>query len=190
LVALPLWKIGACAETSEACRPTVRGAGGPFYREGAPWRSKLCDASEPGEPLVVSGRVTAADSCQPLKGAVVDVFQANAAGLYDTQIKGLDPARFHLRGQMRTDEAGRYRFETVLPGNYTDGIERARHIHFRVSAPGYAPLVTECYFEGEPRNATDRLVKAPLVIRLSDFTHERERRKYHAGTFDLVLARA
>ncbi|HYP54071.1 MAG TPA: hypothetical protein VEQ42_11055 [Pyrinomonadaceae bacterium] len=192
LVAVPLLKATACASGGAAesnCRPTTRGAGGPFYRAGAPWTNRLCGASEPGEPLVISGRVTSAADCRPLAGAVLDVFQANAGGLYDTQIPGLKPGSFHLRGRVRTGADGRYEFQTVLPGEYTDGgVTRARHIHFRVSAPGHAPLVTECYFDGEARNSTDPLVRPPLVIRLADF--RRDKRKHLGGTFDLVLAAA
>lgn len=195
LVVVPLVKATACAAppagAGSNCRPTARGAGGPFYRAGAPWTNRLCGPAEPGEPLVISGRVTSAADCRPLGGAVLDVFQANAEGLYDTQIPGLAPGSFHLRGQLKTDAEGRYEFSTVLPGQYTDGgAARARHIHFRVSAPGHAPLVTECYFDGDTRNSTDPLVRTPLVIRLSDFTPPNDRRKHHRGTFDLVLAGA
>ncbi len=179
LALLPFLKFEACAVAAETCGPTVRGAGGPFYKEGAPWRSRLCGADEPGERLAVAGRVTAADTCAPLKGAVVDVWQADAAGRYDNE-------RFNLRGRVRTDDAGLYSFETVLPGNYTDGgFQRARHIHYIITAPGYAPLTTECYFEGEPRNRTDPIVRASLIAPLTG-----AQGKQRKATFDIVLAKA
>jgi catechol 1,2-dioxygenase len=179
LALLPFLKFEACARAAETCSPTARGAGGPFYKEGAPWRSRLCGAGEPGEALHVAGRVTAADTCAPLKGAVVDVWQADSAGHYDNE-------RFHLRGRVRADDEGRYSFETVLPGNYTDGgFERARHIHYIISAPGYAPLVTECYFEGDARNRTDPIVRNSLIVPLDG-----ERGKQLKATFDVVLAKA
>ena len=179
LALLPFLKFEACASSSETCSPTVRGAGGPFYKEGAPWRAKLCGADEPGEPLVVTGRVTGADTCAPLKGAVVDVWQADSAGRYDNE-------RFHLRGRVRADDEGLYSFETVLPGNYSDGgLARARHIHYIITAPGYAPLVTECYFEGDPRNRTDPIVRNSLVIPLAGIQG-----KQRKATFDIVLAKA
>lgn len=178
LALLPFLKFEACATAAETCSPTARGAGGPFYKEGAPWREKLCGADEPGERLQVAGRVTAADTCAPLKGAIVDVWQADAAGHYDNE-------RFHLRGRVRADDEGHYRFETILPGNYTDGgLQRARHIHYIISAPGYAPLVTECYFEGEARNRTDPIVRAALIVPLDG-----ERGKQLTATFDVVLAK-
>jgi catechol 1,2-dioxygenase len=181
LALLPFLKAGACVDS---CSPTVRGAGGPFYREGAPWRAKLCGADEPGEPLLIAGRVTAADTCRPLKGAVVDVWQADAAGRYDNE-------RFHLRGRVKTDDEGRYQIETILPGNYTDGgFGRAKHIHYIVSAPGYAPLTTECYFEGDARNQTDRLVRSSLIIPLSGLAPGSGKGKQLKGTFDVVLSKA
>lgn len=190
LVLVPLLKASACEAEGgggRACEPTQRGAGGPFYRAGAPWTSKLCGADEPGDPLVVSGRVTAADTCRPLAGVLLDVFHADHEGRYDSQRPGFTPDTFHLRGRMKTDSEGRYRIETVLPGLYPG---RPRHIHFVVSAPGYATLVTECYFEGDPRISTDPLVRRPLVVALSDSKHEQDKRKRLAGTFDLVLATA
>lgn len=188
LAALPLL---GCEASAENCRQTERGAGGPFYRRGAPWRAKLAEASEPGEPLIISGRVVAAGTCEPLKGAIVDVWQANAEGLYDNQLSGERANGFRLRGQMKTDDEGRYQFETVLPGNYGDGgVQRAKHIHYIVSFPGYAPITTECYFEGDERNRTDPLVRESLVVALSSFTHRQERRKYLKGTFDIALRKA
>jgi protocatechuate 3,4-dioxygenase beta subunit len=183
LALLPLLKAAACAD-AEICGPTVRGAGGPFYREGAPWRAKLCDASEPGQPLIVAGRVTAAGTCEPLKEAVIDIWQADAAGRYDNE-------HFHLRGRVRADEEGRYLIETILPGNYTDGgMERAKHIHYIVSAPGYSTLTTECYFEGDARNRTDQLVRSSLIITLSTPAQQSAKAKQLKGTFDVVLAKA
>ena len=188
LVLVPLLKSAACAAEGgggAGCPPTARGAGGPFYRAGAPWTSRLCGPDEPGEPLRLSGRVTAADTCRPLPGVTLDVFQANADGLYDSQLPGFTPDTFRLRGRMKTDREGRYHIETVLPGLYPG---RARHIHFVVSAPGCATLVTECYFEGDPRHATDSLVRPPLVVRLTDSAPPPAPRRHLQGTFDLVLA--
>jgi protocatechuate 3,4-dioxygenase beta subunit len=138
LAALPLLKADARADE---CRPTERNAEGPFHRKGAPWRTRLCGQDEPGEPLVISGRVIDAQTCQPLKGVTVDVWQANAAGRYDNDDPSNqpDPDKFFLRGQMKTDKDGRYSFETVVPGNYAAGrAMRARHIHYIITQIGRA----------------------------------------------------
>lgn len=184
--AIPFLKSKALADS---CKPTETNAEGPFHRKGAPWTARLCGADEPGEPLVISGRVIDAETCKPLKGATVDVWQANAAGHYDNDNPNSppDPDKFHLRGQMKTDKDGRYRFETIIPANYSGGGiigMRAKHIHYIVSCPGYAPLTTQCYFEGDKYNETDGLVRRSLIIGLT------EKKKHKEGAFDIVLAKA
>ncbi len=67
---------------------------------------------------------------------------------------------------------------------------RAKHIHYKISAPGYESLTTECYFEGDKYNSTDSLVKPSLITSLPDFKHPQEKRKFLKGTFDVVLAKA
>jgi protocatechuate 3,4-dioxygenase beta subunit len=184
LAALPLLKADAGADE---CRPTEYNTAGPFYRKGAPWRTKLCGADEPGEPLVMSGRVIDSTTCQPLKGATVDVWQANAEGRYDNDDpkNPPDPDKFLLRGQMKTDKDGRYSFDTILPAPYSAGrAMRARHIHYIVSYPGYEPLTTQCYFEGDKFTETDPLVRRSLIVRLD------EKGKRKAGAFDIVLVKA
>src|SRR5262245_44718247 len=55
---------------------------GPFYRPGAPFRTKLYDEGEKGDVLVISGTVVARNG-RPLADALVEVWQASAAGRYD-----------------------------------------------------------------------------------------------------------
>jgi catechol 1,2-dioxygenase len=176
---------------SETCRLTEESQYGPFYREGAPWRAQLCGPEEPGERLTIAGRVAAAGTCAPLKDAVLDVWHASAAGFYDNNdpARPFDPARYHLRGRVRTDSGGRYQFETVLPGNYGQGrFMRAKHIHLLVTGAGRSPLVTEIYFEGDKHNDTDGLVRSSLITQLSGKAGERGAAL--RGTFDISLAKA
>ena len=120
--------------------------------------------------MTIAGRVTAGGTCEPLRDAVLDLWHASAAGFYDNNdpARPFDPARYHLRGRLRTDADGRYQFETVLPGNYGQGrFMRAKHIHLLVTCAGRAPLVTEIYFEGDKHNDTDGLVRRSLITQLS-----------------------
>lgn len=186
LAALPLFNLNVLAD----CKLTVPSAEGPFYRAGAPWVTRLCNPNEPGEPLVIVGRVTTAETCAPLRNAVIDVWQANHTGLYDNQMKEY-ANKFYLRGRMKTDAEGHYKFTTILPAAYSTGSSmRAKHIHYKISAPGYESLTTELYFEGDKYNTTDSLVKPALITSLTDFKHPQEKRKFLKGTFDVVLAKA
>jgi catechol 1,2-dioxygenase len=190
-VAIESPKGAEASGAAETCRLTEESQYGPFYREGAPWRAQLCGPEEPGERLTIAGRVTAAGTCEPLKDAVLDLWQASAAGFYDNNdpARPFDPARYNLRGRVRTDAEGRYQFETVLPGNYGQGrFTRAKHIHLLATCAGRAPLVTEIYFAGDKHNDTDGLVRRSLITQLSGKAGERGAAL--RGTFDITLAKA
>lgn len=153
---------------------------GPFYREGAPELAPGASiaGSTPGEPAFMSGRVRDLAGA-PIRGALLDVWQAAPSGLYDNQ----DPSRsgMNLRGRFRADAEGRYAFRTVKPASYpipTDGPVgrmmaalarhpyRPAHVHFIVSAEGYEPLTTHLFIKGDPYLDSDAVfaVKNSLVV--------------------------
>jgi protocatechuate 3,4-dioxygenase beta subunit len=115
-------------------------------------------AGEPlGERIVVSGRVLDSDG-RPIAGALVEIWQANAAGRYrhevDQHPAPLDP-NFSGAGRCLTDDAGNYRFVTIKPGAYPWGNHenawRPAHIHFSLFGRLFAQrLVTQMYFPGDP----------------------------------------
>ena len=156
---------GAGAAT---CAPTEANPEGPFYIGGAPFRTQIAPGGEPGERLVVSGTVLSAAACRPLQGAVVDVWHANAAGMYYGLEGAAGDEAWQLRGRARTGEDGAYRFETILPGRYplSPSRLRPRHIHYLVTAPGHRPLATQLYFAGDPSLEGDPLVRQGLVMPL------------------------
>ena len=128
------------------CEPTASDVTGPFFRAGAPSRSSLVGAEEPGERLEITGIVLDPDCQTPLDGAVIDVWQADAEGRYDT-----NSADYRLRALLMSDGEGRFAFTSVRPGNYPDaGGWRPAHIHFTISRPGYRSVTTQLYFEGDP----------------------------------------
>lgn len=163
---------------------------GPFHREGAPYRAKITPPLEPGNTLLIRGAVWGFDTQQPLPGVTLDVWQANAQGRYDNDDPKSPPAPdvFLNRTRVLTDERGRYEFETIHPGAYRIGPRtwRPPHVHYLVRAAGYKPLVTQLYFRGDEHQATDRFIRASLVIDLE--AHKRDNAAYRAGVFDVVLA--
>ena len=145
-------------------RETAEDALGPFYPLQLP-RDQDADLTQvagrkgraQGPVLHVSGRVVNPRG-EPVAGAVLEIWQANAAGRYahpgDTNAAPLDP-NFQGYARLKTGSDGSYRFKTVQPGLYG---ERTRHIHFDVRGKA-SRLITQMYFEGEPRNETDGLLK-------------------------------
>ncbi|MGH7535678.1 MAG: protocatechuate 3,4-dioxygenase [Gemmatimonadales bacterium] len=118
-----------------------------------------------GEVIYVQGRVLD-PSCQPVKGALVEIWQANTWGRYDHEKdagnpRPLDP-NFQSWAEMLTDAEGRFRFKTIKPGAYPaddNGWIRPPHIHFRISRRGFHELITQMYFAGEPLNDPDLIRK-------------------------------
>ncbi len=165
---------------------------GPFHREGAPFRAKITPPMEPGEVLVISGRVWAQDTRRPLANTVIDIWQANAQGRYDNDDPNNPPAAnfFKNRARLITDENGYYEYETIHPGRYRIGPNtwRPSHIHYLVRHPGYRQLITQLYFRGDPHNRTDNWIRQSLIIDLREQQGPNNSR-YKTGTFDIVLAR-
>ena len=129
-------------------------AAGPFFTPRSPRRRSLVGRGTPGTRLTLTGYVLTT-RCRPVRGALLDFWQADARGAYDN-----DGYRF--RGHQLTDAKGRYRLETVVPGAYPG---RTRHIHVRAQAPRRPILTTQLYFPGDPRNATDGLFDRDLLVR-------------------------
>lgn len=121
-------------------------------------RIKGQKGSARGELLYVNGRVLNTKG-EPVVNAVLEVWQANAAGRYahpgDNSSSPLDP-NFLGFARIRSGKDGVFGFKTIYPGTYEG---RTRHIHFDVRGQR-SRLVTQMYFEDEPKNDTDPLFKA------------------------------
>lgn len=157
---------------------------GPFYSPDAqllerPYVLPQRDG-EPGERLIFSGTVRSTDG-SPIAGAMLDVWQASAAGEY-SNFHPTVPAG-NLRGRLTADDLGRFEFETIVPPSY--GIPdqgataqllealgrhliRPGHIHVKVSHPTCRTLTTQIYFDGDPYLDSDVVgaVKDSLVVKL------------------------
>ncbi|HXH06424.1 MAG TPA: protocatechuate 3,4-dioxygenase subunit beta [Vicinamibacterales bacterium] len=125
----------------------------------------------PGEPIgeriIVAGRLVDEDG-RPVAGALVEIWQANAAGRYrhgnDTHPAPLDP-NFTGAGRTVTDAEGRYTFTTIKPGAYPwrnhGDAWRPAHIHFSIFGSVFRTrLVTQMYFPGDPLLAGDPIFQS------------------------------
>ncbi len=120
-----------------------------------------------GQLIHIAGQVLDEDG-RPIPDAVVELWQANAAGRYahanDTRSAPLDP-HFIGNGRVRTDAEGRYGFFTIRPGAYPVPGEavwwRPPHVHFSVLGPAtLSRLVTQMFFPGDPLNPLDHILMA------------------------------
>ncbi len=150
VVGLPALSLGAlalgCGGERRALARTPSTVNEP---EALSWKAVLVTAGEPGTPLVVSGRVYAADGRTPVEGATLHVYHTDARGLYSEHDGNGGPPDPRLKGWMKTDRDGRYEFRTIRPAPYPGGRNPA-HIHAEVYGAGYAQRwITNYFFEDD-----------------------------------------
>ncbi|MEM7541102.1 MAG: hypothetical protein AAF384_05885 [Pseudomonadota bacterium] len=160
---------------------------GPFYPapQDLQWSDDLTvrdhsGISAQGVRLYVTGRVRDA-YCRPVAGARVELWQADANGLYkhvfSRKRRGveLDPG-FKYFGYVKSDEDGAYLFKTIRPKWYHDASTiRCAHLHFLISHPKHGEVATQMMFAGREedsirawdpvfQNLADRL-QEQLIVR-------------------------
>lgn len=151
--------------------PTPAEVEGPFYpvtdqtdKDADMTRVAGRSGVAKGEAIMIEGAITDI-SGKPIADAVIDIWQANAAGRYnhprDPNPASLDPD-FQGWAVIRSDAKGHYQFITVKPGAYpaTSTWVRPPHIHFRISRRGFQTLITQMYFPHESLNETDLLLRS------------------------------
>ena len=183
---------------------------GPFHVVESPPRPLGADISldHRGEPCLVTGRVTGPGG-EPIAGATVDVWQADADGYYDVQRPEEVPPT-NLRGLFTTDAEGAFWFRTVMPRHYPipdDGPvgellkatgrhpNRPAHIHFLVRARGYAPVTTHVFAADSPYLDSDAVFGVkPGLVREFAVVEDPERAaslglpdRFRTVEFDVVL---
>lgn len=108
---------------------------GPFFVDEKLNRSDI--RSDPASGAVAAGTLLTltfnvsrveSSACTPLTGAYLDVWHADAAGVY-SDVSGAGVGKRFLRGYQITDAAGAAQFTTVYPGWYQG---RPVHIHFKL----------------------------------------------------------
>jgi hydroxyquinol 1,2-dioxygenase len=153
---------------------------GPFHIDGSPVRGYGEDMSEGvrGTPLFLHGKVVDLEG-NAVGGAVLDVWQADDDGLYESQHAEVDEAR--LRAKYTAREDGAFAIRTVAPLGYTIPMDgpvgdlisrtdisefRPAHFHVLLAVPGYRPLITHLFQEGADHLDSDVVfgVKEELVV--------------------------
>jgi len=116
----------AAANQSFPCVPTAEDEMGPFYRPDAPYRTSV------GTGYLLFGMVKSAADCSPVVNARIELWMTGPDGRYGDA----------WRATLLSAENGSYHFTSHPP---TEFGSRRPHIHIRVTAPGFLPLVTQHY---------------------------------------------
>jgi protocatechuate 3,4-dioxygenase alpha subunit len=167
---------------------------GPFFALGLdrPEWADMTRHNPEGERIVIEGQVRDGDGV-PVPDAMIELWQANAAGRYDHLAdeqadKKIDP-NFHGYGRVATDAGGRFRVNTLKPGPVPGrgNALQAPHINVAFFARGLLrQLHTRIYFSDEPANASDPLLSSieDASVRNTLVARRGDGGTYH---FDFVL---
>ena len=137
--ATPSTAITSTGQTACVLAPEM--TDGPFYLDLKNLRSDIVDG-RPGVPLALALIVSHASTCAPISGAAVDIWHADAGGVYSGFGNG--SGRTFLRGTQLTGADGTARFQTIYPGWYSG---RAVHIHVKVHTGGQVVHTGQLFFE-------------------------------------------
>ncbi len=125
------------------CKPTPSTGLGPFYEPNAPERTSV------GEGHILSGIVRSSVDCSPIEGARIEIWLAGPDGKYSDE----------YRATMYSKKSGEYKFESHFPPPYSG---RPSHIHVKVEAKGYKPLITQFYPMKGEMDSKFNLVLVPM----------------------------
>jgi hydroxyquinol 1,2-dioxygenase len=187
---------------------------GPFYVEHPPLAEQGGDIAagvEGGEPLWINVQATDTEGC-PIAGAIVDIWQCAADGLYDVQ-RDLPEDEHELRARFIADAEGRVQCWSIMPVAYqipSDGPVgellaatgrhpwRPAHVHFRITADGHTTLATHVFPARSEYLDSDAVfgVKPSLIAEMP--VHEpgpapadrHTDRPWHTLTFHFALERS
>jgi protocatechuate 3,4-dioxygenase, beta subunit len=137
-----------------------RKVGGPcedceIMLEGMPqtmnWESKISGIDEPGDPMEITGTIFKPDGKTPAPNVILYIYHTDAKGIYSPSPGQKHGNRHgHLRGWIKTDAQGRYKFVSIRPASYPNG-QAPQHIHPIIKEAGMSPYwIDEYLFNDDP----------------------------------------
>ena len=146
------------ANAQQAMIPTAPDMEGPFYISNMPVVTTLNRWGKTGEAMRITGQVlSAANGNAAIAGAKLEIWQTDGRGVYHPEENGdyadFNDADLDMRGTVLADAMGRFDVLSVFPKEYWP---RPPHIHYRISADGFATLITQHYLDTAPRERPHR----------------------------------
>lgn len=150
--------IAAATQIEGACRLLPEAVEGPFYFDPELLRRDIRDGKD-GQKIELVLKIVDGASCEPIPGARVDIWHADARGVYsgydgqgdqrETSAKG----ETYLRGTQFSETDGLVRFTSIYPGWYPG---RTPHIHVKIFIDDKTVLTGQAYF---PTDLSNRIYK-------------------------------
>ena len=139
-------KVGGSCEGCEAIYES------PIPFEKLSWVDTLPDFHDDGPKIEISGIVYHRDGKTPAKDVVIYIYHTDQKGIYATKgnEKGWAKRHGYIRGWIKTNEKGEYKFYTLVPASYPNS-NNPKHIHPTIKEPGYSEYwFDEFVFEDDP----------------------------------------
>jgi len=166
-----LTTLGIFAQHRRTTAVTPEQTEGPFfptrpYKDTDADLTQVANQKTPahGDIVFIEGGILD-DKGEIVADALIDIWQANHYGRYDHE-RETNPApldqNFQGWARIRSDQQGRYRIKTIVPGPYpvSNEWQRPPHIHFKVSKGEFHELTTQMYFAGHALNKNDKILQA------------------------------
>jgi protocatechuate 3,4-dioxygenase beta subunit len=153
----------AVASGAVSCVLTPELTEGPYYIADEKLRRNITEG-RPGIPLTLRLAVVDVSTCKPISGAAVDIWHADASGIYSGFGAG-SANRTFMRGIQRANGSGVATFQTVYPGWY---MGRTVHIHVKVHVAANVVHTGQIFFNDAVTDAVYR--RAPYNRRPSRST--------------------
>jgi protocatechuate 3,4-dioxygenase, beta subunit len=112
----------------------------------------LPDFFENGRKLEITGTIYHKDGKTPAGDVILYIYHTDQTGVYPTKGNEQGWAKRHgyIRGWIRTNQDGKYKFYTLMPGAYPTG-DNPAHIHPTIKEPGYREYwIDEFLFDDDP----------------------------------------
>ncbi|HET6768719.1 MAG TPA: hypothetical protein VFH08_15005 [Chitinophagaceae bacterium] len=106
---------------------------------------QLTKKDEPGEPLMIYGKIIDRKTNEPVRDVSLFLYQTDTSGIYN--IPGVPDDQARIRGTVYTNESGCFKIKTILPGDYP-GQKNSRHLHYVINAKGYKEVRSIVFFKG------------------------------------------
>lgn len=188
-----------CQASSEERELTARPRIGGYCEncegiyEGMPerldWHAAIAAPAEPGERLTVSGVIYKLDGQTPARDVILYVYHTDVNGYYSPapEATGITRRHGHLRGWVKTNDKGEYRFDTIRPAAYP-GRSIPAHIHAIVKEPGKNEYFIEDYtFQGDPLLTPQELARYGKMCGSGVMRVEKNSSGIWTGRRDLIL---
>lgn len=134
------------------CVLTPEQTEGPFFLDSHRVRRNVTEGRK-GTPLTLRLGVVDVSTCKPIRGAIVDIWHCDAAGVYSGVAQEGTEGQTFLRGSQRTNAGGVATLVTIYPGWYPG---RTVHVHVKVLAGRDIAHTGQLYF---PDRVTDAVYR-------------------------------